>query len=396
MSCITPATGQATAMYYVVQETCGEVPANPVWKRLRFTGGVPAVTRDTLESAELNGTSELTSIRLGSYNVAGDAAVELYPVDHDDLLACALQSTWTAGSTVAGLTVDVDADAKTFTRAAGSFITDGVTVGSLIRFPGLTGANSQPLVVTAVSALVVTAAFAPVAVAELGRAGLADQTAGSTSLVIGSNIKVGVARKKIAILTVYNDITPGTPVYDLAIDAEITGFNFSVGVNSIVTGTFNMIGRYFGNNVALPTGSTFAPDSTKEPFSGFEGGVIYDQSALGFVSSLEITLDRGAQASFVVGDKFASHITYTKARSTLTANTFLYDGNPLKSAFFSEAEKQVVLVCNDGTNATMFRYPRVTITSAAPQVQEGDIQINAEMQASRDTTLATSLQIWSI
>ena len=78
---------------------------------------------------------------------AGEYAIELSASSQDELLAGAMTSSWQSGSTVAGLTIDVAASAKTFTRATGDFTT-AVEVGDLVRFPGLAGGNALPFIVT--------------------------------------------------------------------------------------------------------------------------------------------------------------------------------------------------------------------------------------------------------
>lgn len=394
MACITPATGQATAQYYLIQDDCGALPVAPEWKKVRRTSGVPAVTREALESGELDGTAERTDVRLGNFAVNAEFAVEMIAGAHDDLLAAALQSDWVAGSTVAGLTVTVNAAAKTITRDAGSFITDGVAVGSLIRFPGLTGYNAQPQQVTAVTATVVTLGAARAASTLLGVDGLVNATSVSTGLVIGDSLKVGVDRKKLALLTVYNDLETGVPHYDVSIDCEVTAYSYTVGVNAIATGSFTVIGKHFSDDTALPVGSTFAADSAQRPFSGIEGNFSVGAGLVGFVSSLDMGLDRNATANYELGSKYLSHVSYGILSNTLTANTSLYQGNPLKAAFFSE--DYLALSCRmvDGVKGLMFRFPRVKVTSAPPQVQEGDITIAAEMTAVRDSAVGSSLVIW--
>lgn len=402
MAYITPATGQATAQYYLIQDDSGALPASPVWTKVRRTSGVPAVTREALESAELDGTAERTDVRLGNFAVNAEFAVEMIAGAHDDLLAAALQSDWVAGSTVAGLTVTVNAAAKTVTRDAGSFITDGVTVGSLIRFPGLTGYNAQPQQVTAVTATVVTLGAARAASTFMGVDGLAydivdglvNATSVSTTLVIGDSLKVGVDRKKLALLTVYNDLETGVPRYDVSIDCEVTAYSYTVGVNAIATGSFTVIGKHFSDDTALPVGSTFAADSAQRPFSGIEGNFSVGAGLVGFVSSLDMGLDRNATANYELGSKYLSHVSYGILSNTLTANTSLYQGNPLKAAFFSEAYLDLACRMVDGVKGLMFRFPRVKVTSAPPQVQEGDITIAAEMTAVRDSAVGSSLVIW--
>ncbi|MEJ4252744.1 phage tail tube protein [Enterococcus faecium] len=70
----TPFKGANTAQFYVAETTPGVTPANPVWSPLRNTGGVPAITRDTLTSNELDGSRETTSIRTGNKQVSGEYA----------------------------------------------------------------------------------------------------------------------------------------------------------------------------------------------------------------------------------------------------------------------------------------------------------------------------------
>ena len=372
------------------------LPASPIWKKVRRTSGVPAVTREALESGELDGTAERKDVRLGNFAVNAEFAVEMIAGAHDDLLAAALQSSWVAGSTVAGLTVTVNAVAKTITRAAGSFITDGVTVGSLIRFPGLTGYNAQPQQVTAVTATVVTLGAARAASTLLGVDGLVNATSVSTSLVIGDSLKVGVAPKKLALLTVYNDLETGVPHYDVAIDCEVTAYSYTVGVNSIATGSFTVIGKHFSDDTTLPGGSTFAADSTQQPFSGIEGNLSVGAGLVGFVSSLDMSIDRNATANYELGSKYLSHVSYGILSNTLTANTSLYLSNPLKAAFFNETYLDCAVRMVDGAKGMMFRFPRVKVTSAPPQVQEGDITIAAEMTAVRDSAVGSSLVIWRL
>ncbi|EHO6160033.1 hypothetical protein KLZ81_004645, partial [Salmonella enterica] len=105
---------------------------------------------------ELDGSRETSSIRTGNRQVTGEYAIELSAESQDELLAGAMTSSWVAGSTKSGISVTVDPMAKTFTRATGSFVTDGVEVGDLVQFDGLSGNNDKAFLVTAVTATVVT------------------------------------------------------------------------------------------------------------------------------------------------------------------------------------------------------------------------------------------------
>lgn len=52
---VQPYKGATTAQFYVPEVTPGVTPTSPSWRPLRSTSGVPAITRDALVSAELDG-----------------------------------------------------------------------------------------------------------------------------------------------------------------------------------------------------------------------------------------------------------------------------------------------------------------------------------------------------
>ena len=155
---VQPYKGANAAHFYIPEVTQGVTPANPAWYPLRNTGGIPAITRDTIISNELNGSREVTSIRTGSNQTSGEFAIELSAESQDELLAGAMSSSWQNGVSGSAVDVAVDAAAKTFTRSAGSFLTDGVEVGDLIAFTGLAGNNRKPFLVTSITETVVAGA----------------------------------------------------------------------------------------------------------------------------------------------------------------------------------------------------------------------------------------------
>jgi len=159
-TCNKPATGAASAMYYVEEVTCGVTPISPAWTLLHRTSGNLQLTKDTLSSNELDGSRDRADTRLGQNQTSGDIAVEMSFGAHDALYAALLGNTWTSGTDQSTLSVDVLASAKTFTRASGDFTTD-YSAGDLVQFPGLTGNNALPFIATTVTALVITGAAIP-------------------------------------------------------------------------------------------------------------------------------------------------------------------------------------------------------------------------------------------
>ena len=255
---LQPYKGANTAQFYVAELTPGVTPTSPSWSPLRNTGGIPAVTRDALVSNELDGSREVSSIRTGNKQVAGEYSIELSASSQDELLAGAMTSSWQSGSTVAGLTIDVSASAKTFTRSAGDF-TAAVEVGDLVRFPGLAGGNALPFVVTAVTPLVITGAAISHA--------LTDETDTPSSLVVADKLETGNLCKTFSVLTWFKGTCGGADSYLLTKGVEFSGFTIEQAVNAMVTGSFPFIGLSQEVLTAPPAGSTFTVNFDAQPFA---------------------------------------------------------------------------------------------------------------------------------
>lgn len=388
----TPATSNAVRLFYLVQDTCGELPASPVFKQLPFTTGVPSIQRDVLQSAELDGSPEITGIRLGSYNVTNETGVELKYGVHDDLLASAMQSEWVAGQDVPSGAVVVDSTAKTVT-VTGVDVTSVISVNDLIKLPDLTGYNAEPQLVTAIAFTtdtVITLGSAKTANPLLNIIGLTDES-GTSSIITNDILTVGTIRKKVALLVEYGDITGG-PTYDLVIDAEATGFNFNVAVNALVTGTINFIGKTFAGNSGLPVGATLQNAVNVEPYTGIDGCLAKDGAPLLLSTAADMTLDRGASPVFELCSKYLSHISYAKANNTVSVSTFFYDYN-LSDQFESEVDGDYTIICSLDGKAMAFNYPTAKITGLTRDVAEGDIAQTAELQAYKPGGAVSSLII---
>ena len=374
MTCIKPATGTNTVLYYVKEVDCGVTPDNPQWKPLRFTGGIPVLNRESLVSAEMDGTREINGFRLGKFNPSGDTNVEISYGSHDDILEGAQQSTWTTGAIHSGVSVTVDPAAKTFTRSTGSY-TSNFAVGDLVKFVDLTGKNQGPFLITALTATVMTCAGAKDLTAE----------SATTDVKQGDKLLVGKEIISFSILVHYTDLENGAGGYDIIRGCEVSTSATTIAVNSLVTGTFGFIGKSYEVDAALPAGSTFANPMTTRPFASFDGRIQQDGQTLGFVTSAGQNTDNAAEANFEIGSRGPSFISYGRVNNTLTLETYFYDYSQFKK--FAEEQKTSlgVILSLDG-KAMAWRWPEFYYTEGAPDVSgEGSISQNLTGQAVRET-----------
>lgn len=355
---LQPYKGANTAQFYVLETTPGVTPSNPSWSPLRNTGGIPAITRDALVSNELDGSRETSSIRTGNKQVTGEYAIELSAQSQDELLAGAMTSSWVSGSTVSGLSVTVDADAKTFTRAAGDFTT-AVEVGDLVRFPGLTGDNAKPFIVTAVSALVLTGAAIPHA--------LTDESAVTTTLVVADKLETGNLCKTYSILTWFKGRCGGADSYIITRGVEFSGFSIEQAVNAMVTGSFPFIGLNQEVLSGPPAGSTFTVNFDAQPFSSVDVSAFNGTAPLKLIDTFTITNDNGASAQYELGNDSVAFVERGRAANTFSLAGKLYDMT-LLDLFLNETQIELTSILAGPDGAMSFTLKRAELTAATPEI----------------------------
>lgn len=356
---VQPFRGATTAQFYVPEVIQGVTPTSPSWRPLRSNSGIPSVTRDALVSAELDGGREVSSIRTGNEQVAGEYSIELSQSSQDDLLAAAMTSDWVAGEAASALSVTVDSAAKTFTRATGSFITDGVEVGALIYFEGLTGNNAKPFFVTNVTALVVTGSGIQLA--------LEDEAGVTTDFMTGDKLETGNLCKSVSILTWFKGKCGNPDAYVITRGVEFTGFTIEQAVNAMVTGSLPFIGLSQEVLAALPAGSTFTVSFGADPFASVDVSLFDGVTPLKLVDSFTITNDNEASAQFELGNRAVAFVERGRAMNTFSMAAKLYDLSMLNK-FLDETDVEVSSILSGVSGAMSFSLHAARITAAPPEV----------------------------
>lgn len=356
---LQPYKGANTAQFYVLETTPGETPTNPSWSPLRNTGGVPAVTRDALVSNELDGSRETSSIRTGNKQVTGEYAIELSAQSQDELLAGAMTSSWVAGFSGAGVSVAVDATAKTFTRSAGNFLTDGVEVGDLIRFEDLPGDNGKPFIVTSVNDTVVAGAGIQLP--------LTTAAAATTDYATGDKLETGNLCKTFSILTWFKGRCGGADSYIVTRGVEFSGFSIEQAVNAMVTGSFPFIGLSQEILSAPPAGSTFTVNFDAQPFASVDVSAFNGTAPLKLIDTFTITNDNGASAQFELGNDSVAFVERGRAANTFSLAGKLYDMT-LLNLFLNETQIELTSILAGPDGAMSFTLKRAELTAATPEI----------------------------
>lgn len=356
---LQPYKGANTAQFYVLETTPGVTPTNPSWSPLRNTGGVPAVTRDALVSNELDGSRETSSIRTGNKQVTGEYAIELSAQSQDELLAGAMTSSWVTGFSGTGVSVAVDATAKTFTRTAGNFLTDGVEVGDLIRFEDLPGNNGKPFIVTSVNDTVVAGAGIQLT--------LTTAAAATTDYTTGDKLETGNLCKTFSILTWFKGRCGGADSYIVTRGVEFSGFSIEQAVNAMVTGSFPFIGLNQEILSAPPAGSTFTVNFDAQPFASVDVSAFNGTAPLKLIDTFTITNDNGASAQFELGNDSVAFVERGRAANTFSLAGKLYDMT-LLNLFLNETQIELTSILAGPDGAMSFTLKRAELTAATPEI----------------------------
>lgn len=158
------AQGIKKTLAYKKQTGNGAPASGAGGQLLRRRTGVFNLTRDTYENDEIVSHQQSTGATAGQKRVAGTLDGLLSPKTYTDFFAAALRKAVVAGASVATLTLTIaaaggNAGAFTVTRSGGSYLTDGLKIGDVIRLSAgpLNAANlNKNLLVIGLTATIAT------------------------------------------------------------------------------------------------------------------------------------------------------------------------------------------------------------------------------------------------
>lgn len=157
---MTIAAGVAKQVRYKVESSFGTAPGASSAQVLRRVSSTLDLSKDTYQSAEIRDDRQIADMRHGVRRVAGNIKGELSPGTYKDFIAAALRKAWATTSAMTGLSITVAGTGPyTLTRGSGSFLTDGVKIGDVVRLTAgsFTAGNlNNNILATGVTASVIT------------------------------------------------------------------------------------------------------------------------------------------------------------------------------------------------------------------------------------------------
>lgn len=205
-------------------------------------------------------------------------------------------------------------------------------------------------------------------------------------------LQVGTTRRSFTVERKFDNLA--TPEWHRYTGAEVNTFNLSVAPDAIITGSFGMIAQDTAIATSAIAGSSYGAATTTEPFDSFSGTITEGGSAIGTVTSLELTLENGMNPLFVVGSDVTEEPSIGKSRVTGTLTVF-FQSKALLDKFINETSSSLVFVLQDPAGNTYdFTLPNIIYTGGQPDVDgEGEVTIALPFTALYDSTEGSNLTI---
>ena len=377
-----PAAGIYKQIAYKKEVTFGVIPAAVNAQALRRVSSVIDLNKDTYLSAEIKQSFQKSDFRHGVRRPKGKITGDLACKTYADFFGFALKRDFSAVApiTAASITIAGAGPTYTLTRAAGSYLTDGIKLGQVIRLSVGTFAAAnlnKNLLVVAVTALVATVLVvnATALVAEGPITGATVTVAGKTTFIP----QTGHTDNSFSYEHFFPELTQsevysGCKVDQITLNLPPTGlaqFDMSVVAQNITTAA----AQYFTSpTVITTTGALAAVNGVLRA-----GGVTYAT-----VTGLTMTINPGFTGDPVVG---ANVLPFLFPGSVMVSGQFTayFPDTVLRDAFYNETEIDLAAVFTaDNTAGADFLalvLPRIKVGSASKTDGEGGIVQTFTFQA---------------
>lgn len=341
------------------ESTWSTAPGTTGAQLLRRVSSDLDLRKQTYESAEIRTDYQVSDFRHGVRSVEGRISGELSPLTYEMLFAAATRKQWAATSalTSLSLTIAASGDNYTVTRGSGSFLTDGIKVGDVIRLTAgsFTAGNlNNNLLVLALTATVAT-------VTTLNGSSLTAEgpIASATVSVPGKRSFVPTSSHtddSFSIEHWFSDISQselfrGCKVMNAAVNLPATG---------IATVDFG----FMGCDVTTATSAYYTSPSAATStgvVAAVNGVVRYGSGKVANITGLNFTIDGAMSASPVVGSNTYPDI-YEGRVSVSGQFTAFFEDATYRDAFLNETEVSITVAMTTGNsnNADFmaFTFPR--------------------------------------
>lgn len=376
------ASGINKVVSYKKETSFGTLPSPTTGgQTLRRVSSNFNLTKETYQSEEIRQDYQLVDFRHGVRSVEGSLSGELSAGTYADFLASALARNWTAAtpSALGSTTIAAVGGTYTITRTTGSWLTDAVRVGSVIRLTGFATANNNAnLLIIALTATVAT-------VVALNSVALTPET------VASGGAFTATGKTTYAPTTGHTDDSYTFEEWYADIgQSEVTVGNKvnTVGVALPATGLTTIDLSFMGQDLKQRGTSQFFTSPTAQNsngiFAAVNGALIVNGAPVALVTGANFNINRNMTSEAVVGSNIKPEIY--EGRIIVDGDfTTLYQDGTFAGYFDNETEISLVIALTadslPNSEFMSFTIPRLKLSTDTKDDGEKGIVSSNSFQA---------------
>lgn len=379
------ATGINKIVSYKKETTFGVLPAAAGAQTIRRVSSSFNLAKETYQSEEIRTDYQITDFRHGVRSVEGNVSGELSAGAYADFLASALARNWTAATptTLDSTTIASVGGTYTITRTTGSYLTDGVRVGNVIRLTGFATANNDKnLLVIALTATVAT-------VIALNGNTLTPETvaSGGAYVVTGKSTyapTTGHTDDSYSFESWYSDIGQS----EVYVGNKVNTVGIALPATGLTTVEIGFMGQDLKQRGATQYFTSPTAQGNNGIFAAVNGALIVNGSPVALVTSANININRNMTSEAVVGSNIKPEIYEGRIVVEGDFSTLFQDG-VFANYFDTEAEISLViaLTANSSANSEFmsFTLPRLKLSTDTKDDGEKGLVSQNSFQALKGT-----------
>tara|TARA_R100000541_G_scaffold3287_1_gene10572 strand:+ start:17 stop:928 length:912 start_codon:yes stop_codon:yes gene_type:complete len=203
-------------------------------------------------------------------------------------------------------------------------------------------------------------------------------------------LKAGTTRRSYTVERHHQDIGK----FLRSTGCQFNYMSLSVAPNSMVTGSFGIIGSGFTTSGSALGSATYSAETTTAPFDSFSGSILEGGNAIAVITALELNIDNGMEALYVVGS--ADTLLPSIGKSSITGSvTAYFENTTLIDKFMNETTSSIQFTLTDAVgNDYIVLLPKVKYNSGNPEVSgPGAITVTLDFIALYNASDASQIKV---
>jgi hypothetical protein len=380
---MTIAVGVSKQLRYKKQSALGTAASGASAQLLRRVTSDIDLSKDTYQSNEIRPDMQIADYRHGMWKVGGGVNGELSPGTYKDLIQSGLRRDFTTVTAIASLSITIAGSGPTYTvtRSAGSWLTDGIKAGFVVRLTAgaFNAANSNKNLFV----LAVTSATVLTVMPMNGVAMVAEGPIATSTLTTPGKVTYTPTTAQTADYYTFEHWFPDIVQSEVFVDSKIGSLEFGLPATGMATFAAQVMGlkmtRGTSQNFTSPTAAT-----TTGVLAAVNGVLMSGGSAIAVVTGLNVKVDGGMSTGAVVGSNFSPDVFAGRVNVTGQLTAY-FDGVTFRDAFVDETALSLAVAMATGTGATAdfisLIMPNVKLGGATKSDGEQGLIITAPFQA---------------